>query len=146
MTTTTGITQYTGAQGTNAYGQAPSTAGSSATGKDTFLQLLVSQMKNQDPTNPTDSQSYMAEYAQFSTVEQLQNLNQTTTTMAGLNQLSSVSSLIGKTVTTGLADSSGKPIGGVVTGLTTSNGVITLTVNGQQVQLDAVTGIQQTAS
>jgi flagellar hook assembly protein FlgD len=48
-----------------------------AMGKDQFLQLLVAQMKNQDPLNPANGQEMAAQLAQFSSVEQLQNANDT---------------------------------------------------------------------
>ena len=50
--------------------------------EDTFLQLLVSQLKNQDPLNPTDSTAFVGELAQFSSLEQLMQINQSTTNMA----------------------------------------------------------------
>jgi flagellar basal-body rod modification protein FlgD len=46
-------------------------------GKDEFLKLLVAQLKNQDPLNPADGQQMAAQLAQFSSVEQLQNANDT---------------------------------------------------------------------
>ena len=48
-----------------------------ALGKDEFLKLLVAQMKNQDPMNPMDGQQMAAQLAQFSSVEQLINANDT---------------------------------------------------------------------
>ena len=44
-------------------------------GKDDFLTLLITQMQNQDPLNPTDSVEYTAQLAQFSSLEQLSNVN-----------------------------------------------------------------------
>lgn len=61
------------AQGQNQKQNAPS--GSSKLGKDAFLQLLVAQMKNQDPTNPMDGRKLVTQLAQFNSVEQLINLN-----------------------------------------------------------------------
>mgnify|MGYP004501911333 FL=1 len=59
--------------------------------KDAFLQLLVAQMKYQDPLEPTSNTEYIAQYAQFSQVEQLQN-------MASSTDLARASSLVGKEV------------------------------------------------
>ena len=61
-------------------------------GKDDFLRLLMTQMQNQDPTKPMDDSQTMAQLAQFSSLEQMQNLN----TSSIANQ---ATSMIGKTVT-----------------------------------------------
>jgi flagellar basal-body rod modification protein FlgD len=49
----------------------------SSLGKDDFLNLLVTQMQNQDPLNPMDSTAFTAQLAQFSSLEELQNINET---------------------------------------------------------------------
>jgi flagellar basal-body rod modification protein FlgD len=49
----------------------------STMGKDDFLNLLVTQMQNQDPLNPMDSTAFTAQLAQFSSLEELQNINET---------------------------------------------------------------------
>lgn len=59
--------------------------------RDTFLQLLVAQMKYQDPLQPTSNTEYISQYAQFSQVEQIQN-------MAGSMDLQRASQLVGKEV------------------------------------------------
>lgn len=57
------------------YASSSSTANKNDIGKDAFLNLLVTQMKYQDPINPTDDKEFMSQMAQFTSLEQLQNLN-----------------------------------------------------------------------
>jgi flagellar basal-body rod modification protein FlgD len=52
-------------------------------GMNQFLQLLVTQLKNQDPMNPSDSQQFVAQLATFSSLEQLISINQGITKLAG---------------------------------------------------------------
>ena len=68
--------------------------------KDSFLQLLVAQMKYQDPLEPTSNTEYIAQYATFSQVEQLQNMAQTMDS-------SSAMQLVGKYVTVDVTTASG---------------------------------------
>ncbi|MGZ5279740.1 MAG: flagellar hook assembly protein FlgD [Pseudobdellovibrionaceae bacterium] len=58
------------------------TAGSDKMDKDSFMKLMIAQMKHQDPTNPMQSHELAAQLAQFSSVEQLQNVNKTLEGMA----------------------------------------------------------------
>ncbi|MCK8826311.1 flagellar hook assembly protein FlgD [Natroniella acetigena] len=51
--------------------------GSQDLGKDEFLELLVTQLKHQDPLDPMDDKEFIAQTAQFSALEQMQNLNNT---------------------------------------------------------------------
>lgn len=74
-------------------------------GKQEFLQLLVTQLRHQDPLNPSDPQDFAAQLAQFSTLEQLINigdqLKQSTATDQALAQMfnaSSALSLIGRNI------------------------------------------------
>jgi len=81
---------------------------SSSLGKDDFMKLLIQQMKNQDPMNPVDGTQFAAQLAQFSSLEQLQNLNNSMTSSINANYLLTQSinntlssTLIGKAVKIG---------------------------------------------
>jgi len=67
-------------------------------GKDAFLKILLAQIKNQDPLNPTDSSAMVAQLAQFSTLEQLQNLNTGMEQLLQNQMLGDFSSVIGRWV------------------------------------------------
>jgi len=66
---------------------ASSTSGSSMLAKDDFLKLLITQLKNQDPLNPMQGTEFATQLAQFSSVEQLTNINDTLTESVTVNQL-----------------------------------------------------------
>jgi flagellar basal-body rod modification protein FlgD len=51
-------------------------------GKDAFMQLLITKMQNQDPTQPQDDSALLAQLAQFSSLEQMQQMN---TTLTGIS-------------------------------------------------------------
>src|SRR4051812_45466850 len=68
-------------------------------GKDDFLKLLVGQLKNQDPQNPTGSEDFMGQMAQFSMLEQLTNLATATTELTKSTNESQTVGLLGHTVT-----------------------------------------------
>lgn len=70
--------------------------------KDAFLQLLVAQMQYQDPLEPTSNTEYISQYAQFSQVEQMQN-------MAATTELARATSLVGQEVYIKTVGSNGKP-------------------------------------
>lgn len=73
-----------------------------------FLKLLVAQMKNQDPTNPMDSTQYMAQLASFSQVEQSVQMNQKLDQMLQSSTLAQADAIIGRTVTSADGEISGK--------------------------------------
>jgi flagellar basal-body rod modification protein FlgD len=105
--TTTNSTTATGAAALAQYQATTSTTDSStgtagsALGKDAFLQLLVTQLKNQDPLSPTDNTQFVSQMAQFSSLESMQNLNTTVDSLATTYQSSQAlqaSSLVGRSV------------------------------------------------
>jgi flagellar basal-body rod modification protein FlgD len=74
-------------------------------GKDQFLQLLVAQLKNQDPMNPSNAQDMAAQLAQFSSLEQLTQIGSTLNTQGGYLQ-----GVIGSLASTGAQGVVGKSV------------------------------------
>jgi flagellar basal-body rod modification protein FlgD len=78
-----------------------STDSTGTLGKDAFLQLLVTQMKNQNPLDPQDNTQFVAQLAQFSSLESMQNLTSTVDSIASSyksSQALQASSLVGRSV------------------------------------------------
>lgn len=75
--------------------------GKSNLGKDSFMTLLVTQMQNQDPLNPSSDTEFISQLAQFSSLEQMQNLN---TTLTNQNAFG----LVGRNVIMAVGSSEGK--------------------------------------
>lgn len=102
-------------------------------GKDAFLQLLVAQMQNQDPLEPTDNSQMVAELAQFTTIEELQNLG---TTLNNMNAFG----LIGKAVIIEVGKSTDSTttttVGGYVDFVKIEDGKAKLSVNGELYDYD----------
>jgi flagellar basal-body rod modification protein FlgD len=83
---------------------APANAAGSLANKSTFLQLLVAQIKNQDPTQPQDGVQFVSQLAQFSQLEQSIATNTTLGTMntalgSANTELGSIQGLLGNTTT-----------------------------------------------
>jgi flagellar basal-body rod modification protein FlgD len=113
-----------------------SNTSTSSTGVDynTFLQLLIAEMKNQDPTNPMDTAQYMSQFAQLSTVEQAMQTNNKLDSLLSSQALSQVDGLIGKTVS--FTDSTGATFSGKVTSISiNSNGSIATLDDGTKVAI-----------
>lgn len=120
--------------------------------KDAFMQLLVAQMQNQDPLEPQSNEEFVAQLANFSSLEQMELMNANLETMAVLDQsnallsqLSESSSLIGKQVhwddlETGAAGT------GIVDSVKLQDGLTLLEVNGQEIPLFTVTEVQESSA
>jgi flagellar basal-body rod modification protein FlgD len=115
---------------------ATSAAGKSTLGKDDFLKLLVSQLQHQDPMNPMEDKDFMGQMAQFSSLEQITNLAQSMERMNTQSAMSQGVSLIGHKVSYTLADETTGT--GTATAVSVQDGVVTVTVDGTQVALDAI--------
>ena len=101
--------------------------------KDDFLMLLVTQMKYQDPLEPESNTEYVAQLAQFSTLEQMENLNNTTTN-------TSAYTLVGKQVRIKETSDTGaeKETQGMVGYVKMENGKPYVSVNGEMYSYDDI--------
>ena len=124
-------------QATSTSGSSSSSTSSSTTATPTvdyteFLQLLVQELKNQDPSSPSDPTQFVSQIATFSNVEQAVQSNATLTSLLTTTALSQAENAIGKTVTsadgktTGVVQSVALTSGGVATATLTSGATLTL--------------------
>lgn len=107
-------------------------------GKEDFLNLLVTQLKYQDPLNPVEDKEFIAQMAQFSALEQMYNLN------SGISSIKAFS-LIGTQVTAEIIDdTTGKlnVITGEVESVTISGSEISVVVNGRDIPIDKITNVE----
>jgi flagellar basal-body rod modification protein FlgD len=116
----------------------------SALGRDQFTQLLVSQLKNQDPLEPAKNEQMIAQLAQFSSLEQMQKLNDNVVGLAVLQQsnallqqLTSSSSLIGREVEY-TDPTSNTDKWGTVESVRIEDGVAVLRIDGASVPLSSI--------
>ncbi len=116
------------------------TTSSNALGKDAFLQLLVTQMKYQDPLKPNDDTQFVAQLATFSQLEQMQNLSQTSTNSQAFG-------LVGMNVVVSTTNSSGNTsyTSGTVDSVVMSNGVAKLSIGGSLYTMDQVCEVIDTS-
>jgi flagellar basal-body rod modification protein FlgD len=123
----------------------PAALGAAAPDKQMFLQLLVAQIKNQDPTNPMDGTQFVAQLAQFSQLQQLENMNTSFGRVLDSVQRNYASSLIGKEVSFKVTGEDGAVTiqKGKVDEVTISkDGSIQLQIGSQQVSLTDLTAIR----
>lgn len=112
--------------------------------KDAFLQLLVAQLRYQDPLNPNDPSEFMATTAQFTVVEKLDELTKQGANNAIVTGLSMASSLVGRGVD--YVDVEGVEQTAVVSAAQVVNGEVRLLTENGQVEMSSVTGIRDIAA
>jgi flagellar basal-body rod modification protein FlgD len=112
------------------------TSGDDGLGRDAFLKLLVTQIQMQDPLEPMGAQEYIAQLAQFSSLEQLQSANLQLAVLQHMQAVSQAVLLIGHTVTTGEDGPTG-----LVDGITFVDGQPMLLVGGKTVEPGDVVGV-----
>jgi flagellar hook assembly protein FlgD len=132
--TGTSATTGTGTSGTSG----TSTTLSTGLDKDAFLQLLVAQLKYQDPTKPVDSSEFLAQTAQFTLVEKFDQLAEADKALLASTQTQTATAMVGKAIT--WSDATGTH-SGTVTSVTIANGTPKLRVGQVDVPMDTVTSV-----
>lgn len=117
-----------------------STRNTGELGKDDFLQLLITQLQHQDPMSPSSDQEFIAQIAQFSSLEQMQNLNQSFSMQTGF-------AMMGKYVQAEVTDESGNVsyVNGQVSAVRKSGSDVVAIVNDTEVPLDKIFNVSDTA-
>jgi len=108
-------------------------------GKDDFLNLLVTQLRYQDPLKPVDDKEFIGQMAQFSSLEQMQNMNNSLSQSQGF-------ALIGKHIQATIKDKSTselKAVEGDVTSVKVESGKIYVMAGGEQIPIEAITNVTE---
>jgi flagellar basal-body rod modification protein FlgD len=109
-------------------------------GKDAFLKLLITQLQHQDPLEPMDDRDFIAQIAQFSSLEQMQNLNSSFSQSMGF-------SLMGKYISAIISDEKTgeiKYVEGEVSAVRSASGQVYLVVDGEDVPIDKISSVSDT--
>jgi flagellar basal-body rod modification protein FlgD len=105
-------------------------------GTDTFMTLMLTQMRNQNPMEPMNDTEMISQMAQLNSVTQLQKMSTSMSSVEHLNQLLSASGMMGKTVS--YKDSTGNLFSGLVSSVTIDGTSVNLTVGQQSISISSV--------
>ncbi len=123
--------------GTTGTGQ---TGGASSVDPSNFMQLLLTQMTNQNPMEPMNDSEMMNQMVELNTLQELQTMKLTMDQMASYNQTSYAASLVGKVVS---AENNGQTTSGKVTGVTVDGSKINVQIGDTTVPLGTIKEIKE---
>ena len=106
-----------------------------------FMNLLVIQLKNQDPSSPMDTNAMMGQTTQLAMMEKLTELSDTSGQDFSLQMRSSAAALIGKTVS--YLGPDGSTVSGTASSVSFAGATPQVSVNGTSIAIDALTGVGQ---
>ena len=134
-----------GASTSGTTGTEATEATKSTLGKDDFLKLLIAQLTHQDPMNPLEDKDFIAQMAQFTTLEQITNMNTNVKNLEALSRGNAVS-YIGRTITfTKQAEDEAevaKTVEAVVTAVRFDDDGVVLEYKDGEVSLDSVLSVK----
>ncbi|OII34908.1 flagellar hook capping protein [Curtobacterium sp. MMLR14_010] len=108
---------------------------------EVFMKLLVTQLRNQDPSSPMDTNQMISQQTQLAMMEQVTNQTTTGNENFSLQMRIAAANLVGKQVS--YTDAvSGASITGTASAVSYAQSVPTVTVNGKEVDLDVISGIK----
>ncbi|WP_223820937.1 flagellar hook assembly protein FlgD [Bacillus sp. S3] len=118
----------------------------SSLGKDDFLKILVTQLSNQDPTNPVQDKDFIAQMATFSSLEQMTNLNRSFEKFSS-QQISQHAAVIGKEISWLESDQGFiSTKNGMVNGISMENGNYFYMVGDKKIPMENVIEMKQTTT
>ncbi len=132
------INDVTSATQTQATSQTKAASSFGNLDKDAFMQLLVAQLRYQNPMAPKDGQEYLAQAAQFATVERLDNISKSQNEAIAYQQVLLAASMVGKQVS-GTPEGAEDAITGHVSSVVFDKGVPQLLVGDKLLPIGAVT-------
>jgi flagellar basal-body rod modification protein FlgD len=135
---TTASSSTTGTTGTS--NKNGSSVGAAAgMGKDDFMQLLMAQLKNQDPMKPMDDKEFITQLAQFSSLEAAEKMTAQMEELTGSQMLVQAATLIGKNVSAKLT--TGEVVTGQISQVKMVDGKPVAVVNGKDIDTSLITQI-----
>lgn len=130
---------------TGLYTTAPTRAPKQTLDSDAMMQLLVTQLQNQDPSSPMDTNAMISQTTQLSTMQQLIDMGNNSNASLALQMRDHAANLVGKNIT--YDDGNGGTKAGVVTGVKYSgSGNPTVSIGDTSIELASVIGVATTAS
>jgi flagellar basal-body rod modification protein FlgD len=124
---------------TSIYATAASTTAKQTLDSEVFLNLLVAQLRAQDPSSPMDTNEMIAQTTQLASMEQLTTMSGLATESFALQMRVAASNLVGNTVS--WVDDDGVTQSGKATAVSFADKVPMVTVGDQSIRLDAISGI-----
>lgn len=112
-----------------------------ALGQDTFLKLLVAQLKYQDPTSPMDGSEFLAQSAQFTMLEKITAIATQTAELIAAEATGNATAMLGRQVS--WLDADGTEATGTVTGARLGTGGPVLLVDSREIPLSAVRTVSE---
>jgi flagellar basal-body rod modification protein FlgD len=124
---------------TGLYSTTPVRAPKQTLDSETFMTLLVAQLRNQDPSSPMDTNQMIAQTTQLAMMEKLTALSTTADENFSLQMRTAAAALVGQSVT--YTDAAGVSITGLVSAVSYAGAVPQVTIGSANVALDAISGV-----